>query len=571
MRGLAYVLVACLGLSGQELKLRQAWVYDTRDSLEAAKGGGKPPALEATPVYEAGRLYLSTPWGTVAALAMDSGKEIWRADLKVDPSGSYGDFANRGVTLAGDRLFTGTVDGRLACLMKSSGGACEGFGERGFIDLTKGLRRAPKYVGEYEVTSPPVVYRDLVITGSAIADNSRAEMASGEVRAFDVKTGAPRWTFHTLPESVKAGGANVWSRMAVDAESGMVFLPVGSASPDYYGGLRQGDNRHANSLVALRAATGELVWSFQTVHHDVWDYDVAAPPLLYEAGGRKAVAVGSKSGYLYLLDRMTGEPIFGVDEKPVPQSSVEGERTWATQPVPRKPAALAKQRYTEEDIWGPTPEEKQKCLETFRGLRHEGVFTPPSLGGSLVAPGNIGGMHWGGLAWARETGMLVTPVNQLPAIVHLIPAGKMRESAKAQPQRETTRQSGTSYAMSRQLFFSETLKPCVAPPWGVLAGVDAASGEIRWRVPLGELVNLGGVAIGRGGVAYVGADFTPFLRAFRTSDGKEIGKWPLPTSARATPAVVEHEGREYVVIAAGGHAAPLSKLDTKVVVFLVER
>lgn len=558
-----------LSLAAQELQLTQAWIYDTKDSKEPAKGGGRAPALEVTPVYEKGRIYIATPWGTVAALDASNGKEIWRISLKVNPKGSYGDFVNRGVSLRGERLYTGTVDGRLVCREKSSGAACANFGKGGEVDLTQGLRRPPQWVGEYAVTSAPAIFEDLVITGSAIADNSRANMASGEVRAFDANTGALRWTFHPLPEGLAAGGANTWSRVVADESTGLVFLPTGSASPDYFGGLRPGPNNHANSLVALHGRTGKLAWSFQTVHHDLWDYDVASPPTLYEFGGRKAVAVGSKTGHLFLLDRLTGRPLYPVEERAVPQSKARGELTSQTQPFPSKPGPLVKQRISEADLWGPTPEDKKACGELFRTLRNDGIFTPPSEQGSLIVPGNIGGMHWGGAAWAPQSGMLVIPLNDIPAIIRLIPQLSFNSARAQHPDRETTEQKGTDFAMSREFFRSPSGMPCIEPPWGWLAGVSVQTGEIAWKVKFGELINLGGAAISKNGIVFLGADISPYLRAFDSKSGKQIGQWPLPTSARATPAIYTHEDQEYVIIAAGGHDAPMSKLDTKIVAFRI--
>lgn len=564
------LIFIALGIYGQVPDLQPAWTYDTRDSLQAAHGGGRRPALEATPVYDAGRLYIATPWGTVAALEAKTGKELWRIDLKVNPEGSYGDFVSRGVALSGNRLYAGTVDGRLICLEKSSGNRCANFASNGEIDLTQGLRKSPRSVGEYEITSAPAIFRNLVITGSAIADNGRVDMSSGEVRAFDSQSGVLRWTFHPLAENIKAGGANTWSKIVADESSGLVFLPIGSASPDYYGGLRPGDNRHANSLVALRGNTGEVVWSFQTVHHDLWDYDVASPPELYEFKGRKAIAIGSKTGNLFLLDRLTGKPIFGVQERPVPKSDTPGEMASPTQPFPLKPAALVRQQIHESDLSTANEQDHKSCLETLKALRNEGIFTPPSEQGTLVVPGNIGGMHWGGVRWVPRDGMLVVPVNDFPAIVRMIPQARFREERKSHPERETTEQKGSPYAMSRQFFTAPSGKPCLAPPWGSLVGIKADTGDIAWKVPLGDWLNLGGPVVSRKGIVFIGADFTPYLRAFDPVGGKQLGQWPLPTSARATPMTFVEAGHEYLVIAAGGHEVPMSKLDTKIVAFRID-
>jgi quinoprotein glucose dehydrogenase len=569
MRLLILLLIANI-LCAQTPKLSQAWIYDTHDSLEAAKGGGAKPALEVTPIYNKGRLFVSTPWGTVAALESTTGKELWRTDLKINPKGSYGDFTNRGLTLRNDKLYTGTVDGRLVCLEAKDGKLCPTFGNKGEIDLTKGLRRSPQYTGEYEVTSPPAIFQDIVITGSAIADNSRFDMASGEVRAFDLNTGALRWTFHPLDENTQAGGANTWSRIVADESTGLVFLPVGSASPDYYGSKRPGDNRHANSLVALHGKTGKLAWSFQTVHHDIWDYDIASPPELYEYKGKKAIAVGSKTGHLFLLNRLTGKPIFGVEERNVPASDVPGESSSPTQPFPIKPAPLVRHSIKESDISAADQKDRQACLDTLKTLRNEGIFTPPSERGTLVIPGNIGGMHWGGLAWARKDGILVAPVNDLPAIITLIPKSNFREQRAKYPDRETTEQKGTDFAMSRKFFTAPSGTPCVSPPWGSLVGINADSGDIAWKVQLGDWPNLGGPTISSKGILFIGADFSPYLRAFDPRTGKQLGQWQLPTSARATPMTFIEDGKEYIVIAAGGHNAPMSKLDTRIVAFRID-
>ena len=579
-------------------RLEVAWSYDTRESTEPMRPGADRPAFEATPVYVDGRLYLSTPRGAVMALDADTGKEIWRVELKIRSDTNYSDFANRGPVVHGDRVYVATVDARLACLDRHSGRFCPEFGRAGQVDLTHGLRRAPEWHGEYGVTSPPVVYRDLVIVGSSVADNSRARMSSGEVRAFDTTTGALRWTFHPLPADAAAGGANAWSRLVVDDANGLVFVPTGSASPDYFGGLRAGSDGYANSLVVLKAATGEVAWHFQTVHHDLWDYDVASPPLLYPGKAGPAVALGSKTGHVFLFDRLGGTPLFAIDERAVPASDVPGERTAATQPFPSRPASLVPHRVTEDDLWGATPEDLDACRRTFRTLRNESIFTPPSLRGTLVVPGNIGGLHWGGLAWDPERRLLIAPVNRFPAIIRLLPSADFDQAKKDFPARETTEQEGTPYAMSREFFLSPSGAPCIAPPWGELVAVDAETGDVAWRVPLGDLSkqragskqdgskqdgsgtssaptgspNLGGPATTGTGLVFIGATLDGWFRAFDTRDGREVWKHRLPTSARATPLVFTTEsGRHMVAIVAGGHDAPMSKPGTTMVVFALGR
>jgi len=563
-------------------KLTVAWIYNTRDPV-GPLGGNKPPAFEATPVYAEGRLYLSTPLGTVVALNAVTGAELWRVQLGVRTDVDYSDPANRGPTLHGDRLYVGTIDARLVCLRARDGARCPHFGVAAKINMKDGLRHPPQWPGEYAVTSAPAVWRNLVYVGSSVADNSRAQMASGEVRAFDAATGALQWTFHPLPKDAPEGGANTWSRIVVDAENALVYLPTGSPSPDYYGGLRPGNSGYANSIVALDAATGRVRWSFQTVHHDLWDYDVASPPLLWPSKQGPAVAVGSKTGHLFLFNRLTGKPLFPVEERAVPKSDVPGEQPSPTQPFPTQPASLVPQQIHEQDLWGATPEDLAACREIFHSLRNDGIFTPPSIGGSLIVPGNIGGLHWGGVAWDATQRLLIAPVNRLPAVIRLIPQDKLADARRAFPKRETTEQRGAPYAMSREFFLSPGGVPCIAPPWGELVAIHADTGELAWHVPFGDLreafkasalpvpltpPNLGGPTTTPSGLVFIGAAFDHYLRAFDTRDGRELWKGELPTSARATPLVYTlPDGRQMVAIMAGGHQSPVSRIDNKLVVF----
>ena len=575
-------------------QMKVAWTYRTGEPLVPAAGGGRPPAFEATAVYFQGLLYLSSPYGKVAALEPETGKERWAFESRIDPKGNYGDFVSRGVVAWLDasrkpagacsaRIFFASVDARLFALDAGTGLPCEGFGTKGVIDLKQGLRRAPEYAGEYEETSPPAVIDDLVVVGSAIADNHRADSPTGEVRAFDARSGKLRWTFDPLPGNPNAGGANAWSRIVADPERHLVFVPTGSPSPDYYGGLRPGDNRYANSVVALRAQTGEVAWHFQTVHHDLWDYDVASPPALFSVkrGGRvvPAVAVGSKTGHLFLLDRETGQPLFPVEERPVPKSDVPGEEAAATQPVPTLPAPLAPQRLTAADAWGATDADRQWCRDQIAGLRSEGIFTPPSLRGSLAVPGNIGGLHWGGVAFAPESGLLIAPTNRLAAVVRLVPQEQVDAYRKDHPTYETTRQRGAAYAMSRTFLMAPSGLPCNAPPFGTLSAVDAATGQLRWEVPLGKLpvpgalpewgsINLGGPLATGGGLVFIGAALDPVLRAFDVESGAELWQGALPASARSVPMTFQGpSGKQYVVIAAGGHDPKFGPLDNALVAF----
>lgn len=442
------------------------------------------------------------------------------------------------------------------------------------IDLRQGLRRPPQSKSEYQATSPPAILGELVITGSSVADNDRTLMPSGEVRAFDVRTGKLRWTWHSLPADLEAGAGNAWSLLSVDEAKNLVFVPTGSASPDYYGGNRPGHNRFANSVTALNGGTGKVVWSFQTVHHDLWDYDVASQPLLFTMrGGRRqipAVAISSKTGHLFLVDRYKGKPLFPVKERPVPASTAEGEKASPTQPFPVLPPALVPQRLRVEDAWGWNEPELNWCRERIRMLRSEGLFTPPSVEGSVVFPGNIGGMAWGGAAWDPKKGYLIVPTNRLATVVQLIPREKFQAESQRKDRRhaEFAPQHGTPYGMAREFLFSPGRCPCNAPPWGALSAVDTSTGKIAWEVPLGKLpwleglngadqwgsINLGGPITTASGLVFIGATLDPYLRAFETATGKELWKGRLPASARSTPMTYQSpKGRQFVVISANGH------------------
>jgi quinoprotein glucose dehydrogenase len=556
-----------------------------------------------------GTLYLTTGFNRVFAVDAETGKQLWVYDPKIDLSGHYGDgLINRGVALWIDpsrtkdkpcstRIFEATLDARLVALDSATGEPCLDFGDHGLVSLREVLRYIP---GQYHMTSPPAVIDDIVVLGSAIDDNSRAEMPSGVVRAFDARTGAMRWKWEPLPpnESASAGqdsgkiwrtgAGNAWAPMVIDAGRDLVFVPTGSASPDYYGGLRPGDDKWADSIVALRGETGELVWGFQLVHHDLWDYDSAPPPLLatlrHDGNTVPVVIQGNKNGSLFVLHRDTGVPVFPVEERPVPQSDVPGEVASRTQPFPVAPPTLAPQTLLADDAWGLTAEDRDFCRERLKNLRNDGPFTPPSLQGSLVIPGHVGGMNWSGYAYDSKRGLLVVNTNNLPAKVRLIPADKFwGEAARAAEDGQYTQQFGAPFGMFRTFLFAKAHRlPCAPPPWGTLAAVDMIAGTIRWQVPLGSIAptepavpkgvpSLGGPIVTAGGLVFIaGTMIDRSIRAFDIETGRELWKYELPSSGGATPITYRTRkgGKQFVVIAAGGHQGVTEELqDDSIVAF----
>jgi quinoprotein glucose dehydrogenase len=579
-------------------RLRVAWTYRTGDlarTTEHLRGSG----FEATPLFVDGTLYLDTPFGRVIALDPERGTPRWSYDPKVDITKGYGDFTSRGVSTWLDprrgagapchrRIFVATIDARLIALDAATGKPCADFGAGGTVNLRVGVRNGIDDFAEYEETSPPAIMHDLVIVGSGVADNNRTTAPSGVVRAFDARTGALRWSWDPVPQDStdpawrtwqgptahRTGAANAWSIITVDTARDLVFVPTGSASPDYYGGERRGSNLYANSIVALRGSTGKVVWHFQVVHHDLWDYDVPASPALMTVrrAGKNipAVVVATKVGHLFVLNRETGVPLFPVEERPVPQSDVPGESSWPTQPVPTLPKPLVPQRLTAGEAWGVTEADRQWCRAQIASLRSDGPFTPPSVRGSLIVPGNIGGSNWGGVAIDQAHGLIIAPTNRLPAVVRLIPRDRYKAMRDTMSHGELAPQHGTPYAMWRDFLLSPSSHlPCNPPPWGTLTAVDAATGAVRWEVPLGTIpwapkgahlehagsINLGGAIVTAGGLAFIGAALDPHLRAFDVETGKELWAGNLPVSARATPMTYRAaNGTQYVVIAAGGHA-----------------
>jgi len=583
---------------GNVARLREAWRFNTGELDEGER------SFEATPILVDGTIYLSTPLGKVFALDPVTGTTKWKFDAGVPVRSGFGDFTSRGVsswldsTTAANspchrRIIVATTDARLMALDARTGTPCDEFGDKGTVSLREGLRNAPFEFAEYEVTSPPAVLNGVIVVGSAVADNNRVDAASGEVRAYDARTGAKRWTWDPVPQDARdaahatwrgdsahrTGGANAWSVIAADPARGLVFVPTGSASPDYFGGKRLGRNDYANSVVALRAATGEVVWHFQTVHHDLWDYDNASPPALVDVtiNGQRHAAVlqATKTGMLFVLDRDTGKPLVAVEERAVPASDVAGEEAWPTQPFSTLPP-LSPHSLDASQAFGGSDATRGACAARIRGLRNEGIFTPPSLRGTLAMPSNIGGAHWGGVAWHAPGNIAIVPVNTVAAYVQLVLAEgtditALRHTAAAHGG-QVNRLRGTPFLQVRGLLIGDDGVPCTPPPFGKLVAVHIADKRILWDVPLGSMVpgstedtgspNLGGPIATAGGLVFIAATLDRHFRAFDVDTGRALWSTVLPAGGKATPMTyVGADGRQYVVIAAGGDGSRFGRGD----------
>ncbi len=569
---------------GNVAQLRVAWTYRT-GALPFDEELDKKAAFEATPILVEGKLFLSTPYDHVIALNAVSGVKIWEFDPKLEHPYGFSEVTSRGVSAWRDpaaktgkacalRIFIGTLDARLIALDGETGKPCLDFGTNGEVDLTNEVKlRDP---GDYQVTSAPAIYKDLVITGSSEGDNRAVTLERGIVRAFDARTGKLRWTWDPIAPwayqtSPRTGAGNAWSTISVDAQQDLAFIPTGSASPDYFGGYRKGDNKWANSVVALRASTGEFVWGFQVVHHDLWDYDVASQPTLFTwKDGTPAIAITTKMGRVFVLNRLTGVPLLPVEERPVMTSDIPGEESWPTQPA--STISLVPEKLSVDDAWGKDDKEKQWCAEQIKAARSGDIFTPPSMQGTLVFPSNVGGVNWGSAAYDPQRHLLFVDTNRLPILVRMIPradfdAARKNATDSDRLHGEFARQTGAPYAMFRTPLLAPSGLPCNAPPWGTVAAVDLFDGKKVWDVPLGSFIpgmntgtiTLGGPMVTAGGIVFTSAAMDGYLRAFDSETGKEIWKYQLPAGGQATPMTYSIGGKQYIVIAAGGHG----KLGTK--------
>lgn len=573
--------------------LEVAWQFRTGDLPENHPGNKSAYMFEATPIQVGDTLFICTPRDIVIALDADTGKERWRHDPKVDTTGvvmvvcrgvAYHE-AHSAVPDCPRRILVATVDARMIALDAATGARCQSFGQNGEISLRVNLGDVTP--GFQFVTSPASVVGDAAIVGGFVLDGVATHMPSGVVRAYDAITGKEIWGWDAARpaeqgplkpgEIYPRGSPNAWTLFSADPALGLVYVPTGNATPDFYGAQRpEAFDRFSSSVVALEAATGKLRWSFQTVHHDLWDYDVGSQPVLVDLpiGGEEVLALiqPTKQGEIYLLDRRNGRPLADVEERPVPQGDVPDERYSPTQPYSVGMPSFAPAPLTEADMWGATQLDQLACRIEFRSRRYQGLYTPPSLTPTIQYPGNFGIMDWGSVAVDEGRRIMVVNTSYMPMLNRLVPRAEAEriegEGSGHARGLNIAPQLGTPYASEFGPFLSRLGFPCKAPPWGKLAAVDLDSRQLLWERPFGTtrdhaplglsvpgVFSLGGAAVTRGGVIFIAAAIDNYLRAFDLPTGKELWKARLPAGGQATPMtyVSVKTGKQYVVIAAGGH------------------
>ena len=595
-------------------QLEEAWVYHTHD-FPAERPDIEVSSFLATPILDEGSLFFCSGLGRAFAVDAKTGKERWVFDTESSFIGLWTKSC-RGVALwkgistksavCQRRVFMGVPDGGLVAIDADTGLACNDFGINGRVNLQEGIGDVNP--GELYLSSPPIVINDVVIPGSSVMDNQRISSPGGVIRAYDVRTGEIRWTFDPVPPGAPTpqqigapasqlyhrGTPNAWSILSADSERNLVFIPFGGAGPDFIGGHRQRFefplDYYANSVVALNAITGEVVWHFQAVHHDLWDYDVASQPVLItvEKNGKiiPAVAQATKMGHIFLLHRETGEPIYPVEERPVPQTDVPGEYSSPTQPFPTFPKPLHSYGFDADDAWGFTFFSRDACKERIKDLRSEGIFTPPSLNGMLQYPGVAGGQNWGSLTWDPINKLLIMPQSQVVSLATLVPRDQHQAVRMGPYTSGYSPNIGTNYVVKHEILLSPIGTPCVPPPWGVIMAVSLETGEKVWEVPFGTtrdqtplsfipfglnygLPSSGGPINTKSGITFIGAALDNYLRAYNNKTGEELWRQRLPAGAQATPMTYEIDGKQYVVIAAGGHSAMRTKLGDSLMAFVL--
>lgn len=543
-------------------------------------------SFQATPIVVEDTLYYCTPFNRVFALDPETGAERWMHDPKVDVStktvtncrgvSSWVDRTAPAGAMCRHRIFAPTLDGRILALDGTTGERCADFGNDGEIDLKRNL--GPHEPGEYAITSPPAIVGDTLVTGAFVLDAWDTRVPAGVVRAFDVRSGEQRWGWNpvapgqpqiTATGEYVRGTSNVWSVISVDEMLNHVYVPTGNSSPDYYGGQREGHLDHySSSIVALDATTGEVVWHVRTVNHDIWDYDVPAQPTLVdiERDGTRIPALVqlTKMGMTWVVDRRNGEPLFEIEQRPVPQTgAVESEYLAPTQPFPLKPPPLHRLTLSADDAWGMTPWDRAACRELIESFDHGSIYTPISTRGTVLYPAPTGGNNWGSPAIDPERRVMITNALHLPFVAQLAPRAQCTGRGREMPQR------GTPYCVRMELLASPLGAPCTAPPWSTLSAVDLTRGELLWQVPLGTLADslplvgglfkgtpgFGGPLLTASGLVFVAAGADHTLRVFNAADGRELAAFDLPTQAASVPMSyrLRPDGRQFVVLAVGGH------------------
>ncbi|MFS0735934.1 pyrroloquinoline quinone-dependent dehydrogenase [Sphingomonas sp. 1P06PA] len=580
---------------GNAMHLKVAWRYSTGELGRRPESMLADSTSETTPILAAGSLVTCTPFARVIALDPATGREKWVFDPKIDPNFKLPDqYICRGISQWRDatlpptapcatRIVLATVDMRLIAIDAVSGRTCAGFGTGGTVRIDPG---PVHHLGEVKLAGPAAISGDSIVVGTMVLDNVRSAAPRGIIRAFDARSGREIWTFDPIPQEGGSdrdwmgnsrrttGAANVWSVIAADPALNMVYLPTSSASPDYYGGLRPGDNRHANSVVALDARTGRLVWAQQLIHHDVWDYDTPAQPTLIDIdrGGTRipALVQPTKQGYVFVFDRRTGRPLFPIDEVPVPQGGAPGEWLSPTQPRPRLPRPIAPQSISSDQAWGFTPWDRGKCRDLIAKYRSEGLFTPVGLKGTITYPAASGGANWGGGAVDPQRQIFYINTTRVASVITLKPRGSgAGGSVKVTKTEDVSPMAGTPYEVKREWLLSPWGAPCTPPPWGGLTAIDLRTGRTLWDRPLGTInhevpvplpfdlnqgtPNIGGPVATRGGVLFVAATMDRYLRAIEMATGREIWRDRLPGGSQTTPMSYMANGRQYVVIASGQH------------------
>lgn len=571
--------------------LEPAWIYRSGDLPSAYPGNTSVHTYEATPLKVGDLVYTCTSHNIVVALDADTGKVRWRHDPGVDTSGtamlvcrgvSYFE-APAGTRDCPRRIIMGTLDARIIALDAMTGRVCESFGEKGTVSLLEGLSAAPK--GYYASTSPPAIVNGVAVFGGFVFDGLETHEPGGVIRGYDALDGKMLWSWDPGARDENAllkdgghftpGSPNSWTVSSADPELGLVYVPMGNATPDYVGMHRTAeDDRYSSAVVALDARTGQRRWHFQTVHHDLWDYDIGSQPVLFDypvGGGRTvpALAQPTKQGDIFILDRRTGKPLAPVEERPVAKGDIPGERYSPTQPRSTGFPGLTPPPLRESDMWGATPLDQLWCRIRFRKADNAGLFTPPSTRGALQFPALLGATDWGSVAIDEKRGLMIANSSYMPQITRLIPRA---EADRIPPggggHGYVSPQKGTPYAVLPEMFLSPLGVPCSTPPWGELIGIDIARRAIAWKRPLGTtrdhaplgvavpgVFNIGGSVATAGGVIFIAATLDNYLRAFDTRTGKELWRARLPAGGQASPMtyVSSRTGRQYVLISAGGH------------------